>query len=320
MLVIASIRQADYFTTRYSSQSKNVRTSGVAWLSLPHITTKPRHFAIASTIVDTMNSHAPWLLCLPHELHLLILSYNDRAGWKRARQTCRGLDKLAAPLLFSRVYFELCGRGCESPYNISQHPTLGPLVKTIVPRRVRGYRKFASIDDWAASTHQPGAPDDGLFSARETHYYDNQELSDSLMPYDDWVAMSAEQALYEAYNADREQQEEEVRDIVSTLCFRTTTTSTMKFIHPERALDMGTANVAVRQLNKALKTLPNLSALEHEPAFLHDEQWALRWRDLYSILIQSLEIRAVRKIRMSKRYSCRSSFSQLRVSEQKIAD
>jgi hypothetical protein len=50
---------------------------------------------------------------------------------------------------------------------------------------------------------------------------------------------------------------------------------------PDRALDMGTANVAVRQLNKALKRLPNLSALEHEPAFLYDEQWALRWRDLY---------------------------------------
>jgi hypothetical protein len=230
-----------------------------------------------------MDSHVPWLLRLPHELLLLILSYNNRAGWKRARQTCRGLDKLAASLLFSRVYFELCGHGCESLYNISQHPTLGLLVKTAVPRRVRGYRKFASIDDWAASTHQPGAPDSGLFSARETHYYDNQELSDSLMPYDDWVAMSAEQkqALYEAYNTDHEQQEEEIRDIVSTLCFRATTTSTMKFIHPDRALDMGTANVAVRQLNKALKTLPNLSALEHEPGFLYDEQWALRWRDLY---------------------------------------
>jgi hypothetical protein len=269
-----------------------------------------------------MNSHAPWLLCLPHELLLLILSYNDRAGWKRARQTCRGLDKLAAALLFSRVYFELCGRGCESLYNISQHPTLGPLVKTIVPRRVRGYRKFASIDDWAASTHQPGAPDSGLFSARETHYYDNQELSDSLMPYDDWVAMSAEQkqALYEAYNVDREQQEEEVRDIVSTLCFRTTTTSTMKFIHPDRALDMGTANVAVRQLNKALKTLPNLSALEHEPAFLYDEQWALRWRDLYFHPYSIIGNTSYEEDEDVEALQLSVSFSHLRVSEQKIAD
>jgi hypothetical protein len=238
---------------------------------------------MASAIVTTMDSHVPWLLCLPHELLLLILSYNDREGWKRARQTCRGLDKLAAPLLFSRVYFELCGRGCESLYDISQDPTLGPLVKTIVSRRVRGYRKFASMDDWAASTHQPGAPDSDLFSARETQYYDNEELQDSLMPYDDWFAMPAEQeqALYQAYNADREQQEEEIRDIVSTLCFRATTTSKMTFVHPDRALDMGTANVAVRQLTKALKTPPNLSALEHEPGFLHDDEWALQWRDLY---------------------------------------
>lgn len=103
------------------------------------------------------------------------------------------------------------------------------------------------------------------------------------MPYDDWVAMSAEQkqALYEAYNADYKQQEEEAQDIVSTLCFRAPTTSRMKFIHPDRATDIGTANVAVRQLNKALKTLPNLTALEHELGFLYDNQWALRWRDLY---------------------------------------
>jgi hypothetical protein len=94
------------------------------------------------------------------------------------------------------------------------------------------------------------------------------------MPYAEWVAMSAEQkeGLYQAYNADREQQQEEILDITNTLCFRAITTSKVKFIHPNRALDTGTANVAVRQLNKALKTLPNLSALEHEPGFLYDEE------------------------------------------------
>jgi hypothetical protein len=230
-----------------------------------------------------MDSGVPSLLRLPDELLIWILSCIDVAGWKQARQTCRSLNKLAASLLFSRVHFELCGRGCESLYNISQEPTLAPLVKTAVLRRVRGYRKFPSFDTWTASTHQPGALDDGLWSACETTYYNNKERSDELMPYAEWVAMSAEQkeGLYQAYNADREQQQEEILDITNTLCFRAITTSKVKFIHPDRALDTGTANVAVRQLNKALKTLPNLSALEHEPGFLYDEEWALRWRDLY---------------------------------------
>jgi hypothetical protein len=230
-----------------------------------------------------MDSRVTSLLCLPHELLISILSYIDVAGWKQVRQTCRSLDKLAASLLFSRVHFELCEHGCDSLYNISQEPALAPLVKTVVSRRVRGYRKFSSFDTWMNSIHQPGAPDDGLWSACETTYYNNKELSDELMPYAKWVAMSAEQkeALYRAYNVDCEQQQEEILDIKNTLCFRAMTTSKVKFIHPDKALSTGTANVAVRQLNKALKTLPNLSALEHEAGFLYDEGWALRWRDLY---------------------------------------
>ncbi|OAL42637.1 hypothetical protein IQ07DRAFT_525751 [Pyrenochaeta sp. DS3sAY3a] len=227
-----------------------------------------------------MDSGTPLLLDLPHELLIAILHNVDLAAWKHIRQTCRILDKLAAPLLFSRVYFELCGQGCESLYEISQEPTLAPLVKTVVLRRVRGYRKFSSFDSWTASTHQPGAPDDGLWSACETTYHNNKALCDQLMPYNQWIAMPAEdkEALYEAYNADREQLQMEIASITNTLCFRAA--EKLEFIHPDRAIATGKAIVAVRQLNKALKALPNLSALEHEPSFWYDN-WALRWRDLY---------------------------------------
>jgi hypothetical protein len=129
-----------------------------------------------------MDHNVSDLLRLSDELLLAILGSADIAEWKLARQTCKSLNKIASPLFFSRVYFELCGRGCESLYRISQEPTLAPLIKTIVLRRVRGYRKFESFDSWTASTFQPGAPEDGIWSACETTNYNNTELVDQLMP------------------------------------------------------------------------------------------------------------------------------------------
>jgi hypothetical protein len=227
-----------------------------------------------------MDSSKLSLLRLSDELLISILSYIDVAGWKAVRHTCKRLTTLAASFLFSRVYFELFGRGCNSLYNISQEPTLALLVKTAVPRRVRRYRKFYRFENWTKSICQPGDPDDGLWSAYNTPYYRNKELSDELMPYAEWVAMSAgdREALYRAYKADREQQQKEILDITNTLCFRGTHASKVNSIHPDRALDTGTA---VWKLNEALKTLTNLSALEHEPGFLYDDEWARRWRDLY---------------------------------------
>lgn len=220
------------------------------------------------------------LLRLPDELLLAILGFVDVTEWKLARQTCKSVNKIASSLLFSRVYFELCGRGCESLDNISQEPTLAPLVKTIALRRVRGYRKFDSFDSWTASTFQPGAPDDGLWSACETTYCNNKELVDQLMPYAQWMAMPTEQkeALYQAYNTDREQQSAEIVSITNTLCFRAA--EKISFIHPGRAAHTGKSIVAVRQLNRALEALPNLSAFEHKPSFWYDG-WASCWRDLY---------------------------------------
>lgn len=88
--------------------------------------------------------------------------WQDRSWPTKRVGACRSLNKLAASLLFSRVHFELCGRGCKSLYSIPQEPTLAPLVKTALPRRVRGYQKCSSFDTWTKSIHQPGAPDDGL--------------------------------------------------------------------------------------------------------------------------------------------------------------
>lgn len=230
-----------------------------------------------------MDSGVASLPHLPFELQLLILGYLGKEGWKHVRQTCRSLNTPAASLLFERVHFELCGNGCESLYNISQDPTLSVFVKTAVLRRVRWERKFPDLDTWLRSTHQPGAPDVGFNTTSETTYYGNKELRDQLMPYAKWDGMSRDQkgALYQDYNADREHQQNEVRNITNTLCFRGTSTARLKFIHPHRAVATGAANVAVRQLYKALGAFPNLNVFEHEPGFLHDAEWALRWRDLY---------------------------------------
>ncbi|KAF1346391.1 hypothetical protein EJ07DRAFT_144203 [Lizonia empirigonia] len=213
-----------------------------------------------------MHNKVASLLCLPPELLLSILGCVSALEWKQVRQTCKGLNTLAASLLFERVYFELCGSGCDSLHSISQDPLLSCLVKRIVLRRIRGYRKFPDFDVWAESTHQPGAPDVDFNTAPETTYYGNEALREQLMSYAEWVRMPREQkkTLYQAYNADREQQRKEARDITNYLAFPS-----------------GAENAAARQFFEALGTLPNLQTFKHEPGFLHDAEWAFRWRDLY---------------------------------------
>jgi hypothetical protein len=154
-----------------------------------------------------------------------------------------------------------------------------------VLHRVRGYRKFPDFDSWAWSTHQPGTPDDehNIWTARNTTYYDKEELRVQLMSYREWVAMSRElkEALYDQYKVDRDQQHKEIQEITNALDFRGLIMTHPKYIHPYKASATGSAVLAFRQLSEALTALPNLSALKHEPGFLHDEEWALRWRDLY---------------------------------------
>ncbi|KAJ6267741.1 F-box domain protein [Bipolaris maydis] len=201
------------------------------------------------------------LLDLPTELLISVLEYADVWEWKQVRQTCRSLSGLATPLLFEEINFELCEHGCESLYNISQNSVLNCFVKTIALRRIRGYRKFADFDAWVKGIHQPGTPDYIPWKTCYTTYYEDEELRSQLMPYEEWARLSKEEknALYEAYNADRELQNKDAQSIANAEA----------------------GNVSVTQFSKALKTLPNLRAFEHEPRFLDTDTWALRWRDLY---------------------------------------
>lgn len=258
----------------------NSRRNPLTYAAALPLETSPSHH---TTIMDSMHNKVAPLLCLPPELLLSILGCVSALEWKQVRQTCKDLNVLAASLLFERVYFELCGSGCDSLHSISQDPLLSCLVKKIVLRRIRGYRKFPDFDAWAESTHQPGAPDVGFNTASDTTYYENEALREQLMPYVEWVRMSREQkeTLYQAYNADREQQQKEARDITNYLCFRRLSGAPPEYVHTNRAFPSGAENAAVRQLFEALGTLPNLQAFEHEPGFLHDAEWAFRWRDLY---------------------------------------
>ncbi|XP_014550247.1 hypothetical protein COCVIDRAFT_43170 [Bipolaris victoriae FI3] len=201
------------------------------------------------------------LLDLPTELLLSVLEHVNVWEWKQVRQTCRSLSELATPLLFEEINFELCEHGCESLYNISQNSVLNCFVKTIALRRIRGYRKFADFDAWVKGIHQPGTPDYIPWKTCYTTHYEDEELRSQLMPYEEWARLSKEEknALYEAYNADRELQNKDARSIANAEA----------------------GNVSVTQFSKALQTLPNLSAFEHEPRFLDTDVWALRWRDLY---------------------------------------
>ena len=116
----------------------------------------------------------------------------------------------------------------------------------------------------------------GFNTASDTTYYENEALREQLMPYAEWVRISREQkeTLYQEYNVDREQQQKEARDITNYLCFRRLSGAPPEYVHPHRAFPSGAENAAARQLFEALGTLLNLQALEHEPGFLHDAEWA----------------------------------------------
>ncbi|PVH90586.1 hypothetical protein DM02DRAFT_620946 [Periconia macrospinosa] len=230
-----------------------------------------------------MNNYSAIPFHLPDEIWLMILDHVSAVDWKEVRRTCRCLNKLTTPLLFQRVYFELCGRGCESLYEIACNQTLSPCVNTLVLRRVRGYREFPDFETWAASTHQPGDPGHELAPPSDTSHYNDNQASDGLLPYTEWVALPKKhkEALYHEYEADRKQAQKEVRDITNTLRFRTLGAAKPVLIHPYKAFGSTTADVAVEQFCKALETLPNLKALEHEPGFLYDNDWACRWQNLY---------------------------------------
>ncbi|KAK7177733.1 hypothetical protein PSPO01_16218 [Paraphaeosphaeria sporulosa] len=221
---------------------------------------------------------------LPDEIWLMIVGHIDAPEWKQIRQTCRQLNKLTTPLLFERVYFELCGRGCESLYNISSSTVLSPIVNALVLRRISGYRGFPDSETWAKSTHQPGDPCYELAPPSDASYCDNVQTGDGLLPYTEWIALSKEQkeALYHEYEADRKQAQKELRDITTALRFRIIGAIKAPLIHPHRAFSFtAVADGAVEQFHKALEALPNLKAFYHEPGFLYDDDWACRWRNLY---------------------------------------
>ncbi|KAF2006572.1 hypothetical protein P154DRAFT_517627 [Amniculicola lignicola CBS 123094] len=230
-----------------------------------------------------MNDDSAVPFHLPDEIWLMILGHVSAVEWKEVRRTCRCLNNLATPLLFQRVYFELCGRGCESLHNISYNQTLSSCVNTLVLRRVRGYREFPDFETWAASTHQPGDPGHDLAPPSDASHYNNKGASNGLLSYTEWVALPKEQkeALYHEYEADRKQAQTEVRDITNKLRFQTLGAAKPVLVHPYRTSCLTTADTAVEQFCKALETLPNLKALEHEPGFLYDNDWACRWRNLY---------------------------------------
>ncbi|KAF2818290.1 hypothetical protein CC86DRAFT_159029 [Ophiobolus disseminans] len=230
-----------------------------------------------------MDDYAAIPFHLPDEVWLTIFSYGSALVWKQVRGTCKRLNKLTTPLLFESAYFELCGRGCESLYNISRNPALSPCVKTLVLCRVRGYREFPNFDSWTACIHQPGDPGNYLDRPDETSYYDNEEASNGLLPYTEWVALPKEQKeiLYHEYETDRALAQMEVRDITDTLRFRTWSAAKSALVHPDRAVRSTEVDPAVGQFCEALEALPNLKTLEHEPGFLYNNDWACRWRNLY---------------------------------------
>ncbi|KAH8688619.1 hypothetical protein GQ44DRAFT_667713 [Phaeosphaeriaceae sp. PMI808] len=230
-----------------------------------------------------MSDHSAIPFDLPDEIWLMIIGHLSASDLKQVRATCKSLHELATPLLFHTAYFELCGRGCNSLYNISLNRALSSCVKTLVLRRARGYREFPAFETWVASIHQPGDPGHEFAPPSDASHYNNKQASESLLPYTEWLTLpeTQKEVLYHEYEADRKQAREEVRDVTNTLRFRTLNSAKSALVHPYRGLSSGLADTAVEQFCKALETLPNLTAIKHEPGFLYQDDWACRWRNLY---------------------------------------
>jgi len=156
---------------------------------------------------------------LKDELQLDRVSALD---WKQLQRICRRLNELTTPLLFQKVYFELCGRGCDSQHNISCNRSLSTCVQTLILRRFRGYREFPAFNTWVARTHQPGDPSNELALPIYTSHYNDRQISYVLLPYTKWVALlnNEKNALYHRYEVERKQAQKEVQDITNTLMWR----------------------------------------------------------------------------------------------------
>ncbi|KAH8621642.1 hypothetical protein IG631_23729 [Alternaria alternata] len=82
------------------------------------------HYLPTCIANSAMSDHSAIRFHLADELWLIIIDRVSALDWKQLRRTCRRLNKLTTPLLFRRVYLELCGRGCESLHNISCNRSL----------------------------------------------------------------------------------------------------------------------------------------------------------------------------------------------------
>jgi hypothetical protein len=94
-------------------------------------------------------------------------------------------------------------------------------VKTLVLRRLQGWRGFPDSRAWVERFHLPSDPEHELARPADvTHHHDNK-VGESLLPYSNWVGMTEKEkeALYHEYEADRKQAHDQVRDWTSTLRF-----------------------------------------------------------------------------------------------------
>jgi hypothetical protein len=140
------------------------------------------HYTSTCIAILAMNNHSEIPSHLTDELWLMSIDHVSALDWKQLRRTCRRLKELTTPLLFQRVYFELCERGCESLHNISCNRSLSACFTLWCSREfvAIGYSSTL-INTWAASTNQPGDPGNELTFPKDRGHYDDKQISYRLL-------------------------------------------------------------------------------------------------------------------------------------------
>ncbi|KAK3076082.1 hypothetical protein LTR53_000022 [Teratosphaeriaceae sp. CCFEE 6253] len=206
------------------------------------------------------DSATAYILDLPPELVVDILTTLDKSGQKRFRLVSKGCATLTAPLLFEHICFDFDIGGTNGLVAISRQPELCQHVHTLELRRRDGLRSFDDTDAWRAATVYEYAfdtPEDG-----------DVEIPAGAMTHDEWVMLPNEavQKLYDAYESDRQA----VVGYTSRLCCALSAITDVV---------ISGAHETLADFGRAITRLSSASHVVHSSRYM-DDDWGLRWRNV----------------------------------------
>ncbi|KAK6442248.1 hypothetical protein LTR95_001523 [Oleoguttula sp. CCFEE 5521] len=212
---------------------------------------------------------------LPAELLVNILGRLPKTDQKALRCTSRESAKLATPLVFSEVVFDLEPGGCDGLASIAESTRLQHHVHTVRLCRRRGLRLFRSFDDWHDSNIYEHIPDIMLFGEPRPLRTDSRLLS-----RDQWAALGddARRIMYEEYQLDVDRLDRYFSRLAFAMCewiarrYGTTIEATTQASDAWHLL---------HRYDIASRAFRHVHTFIHIPTYRFDENnWGSTWRNV----------------------------------------